>query len=257
MKIALAYELAGPGDAPPLVLGGSLGSTYAMWDPQWQALAGDFRLVRFDHRGHGASPVPPGPYSIDELGADALALLDRLELARVSYCGLSLGGMVGMWLAINAPERIERLVLICTSAHIDGAAYAERAVQVRDAGTVAAVSEAVLGRWFTPPFTAEHPAVIDAFRTMLNASAPEGYAGCAEAIAAMDLRDGLGSIAAPTLVIAGADDPALPPEHGEAIATAIPGARFVVLEPAAHLANVEQADAVTRLIHEHAGEEAR
>jgi 3-oxoadipate enol-lactonase len=223
-----------------------------MWDRQVPALAARRRLVRFDHRGHGHSPAPPGPYSIDDLGGDVLALLDRLEIPRASYCGLSLGGMIGIWLAAHAPERIERLVLICTAAHAPpGSDYAERGERVRAAGTPEVVADAVLARWFTPAFARGHPDVVARHRAMIAAVPAEGYAGCCEAIAALDLRDDLPQIRARTLVIAAANDLALPPEYGRAIAEAIPDARLEVLDPAAHLASVERAATVTELIADH------
>jgi 3-oxoadipate enol-lactonase len=248
----LHHDLSGPRGAPPIVFGGSLGTTLAMWDPQLPALAEDWRVVRYDHRGHGGSPVPSGPYSVAALGGDVVALLDRLELSRVSYCGLSLGGMVGMWLAINAPKRIDRLVLICTSAHLPPAAgWRERAATVRSAASAEAVADAVLGRWFTEPYARDHPDVVARHRQMVAATAPEGYASCCEAIADMDLRPGLAGITAPTLVIAGEQDPATPPSHLSAIAEAIPGAQLAILDPAAHLTSVERAPAVNARIVDH------
>jgi 3-oxoadipate enol-lactonase len=248
----LHHERAGASDGPTVVLGSSLGTTLEMWDPQVGGLGAECQVVRFDHRGHGRSPVPPGPYSIDDLGTDVLGLLDRLELDRVSYCGLSLGGMVGMWLAINAPERIDRLVLLCTSAHLPPAAgWRERAATVRSAGSSEAVADAVLARWFTDPFVREHPDVVARHRRMVAETPPEGYASCCEVIGALDLREGLAGISAPTLVIGTAQDPSTPPEHQRAIAAAIPAARLEILDPGAHLANVERADRVTPLIVEH------
>lgn len=250
--VELHHETEGDPERPALLLGGSLGATLAMWDPQVEALSARLRVVRFDHRGHGASPVPPGPYAIDDLGRDVLALLDRLGIARASYCGLSLGGMVGMWLAAHAPERLERLVLICTAARVpQPSAYRERGTLVRRVGTPEAVADAVVARWFTHGFARRHPDVVARHRAMIVATPFEGYAGCCQAIAALDLRDALPTVGAPTLVIAGAEDEALPPEHGRAIAEAIPGARLHVLDPAAHLASVEQAATVTDLIARH------
>jgi 3-oxoadipate enol-lactonase len=252
IPVDLNCASSGSGDAPVLLLGGSLGTTLDMWDPQVPALSATRRVIRFEHRGHGGSPVPTGPYTIDELGADVLTLLDRLDLPRVSYCGLSIGGMVGQWLAINAPERIDRLILLCTSAYLPPAeGWHARAAAVREAGTPEVVADAVLGRWFTPAFAASHPEVVARYRAMISGIDPEGYAGCCEAIAALDLRGGLSGITAPTLVVAGRQDPSIPPEHGEAIAAAIPGARIEILDPGAHLASVERAEAVTALIAEH------
>jgi 3-oxoadipate enol-lactonase len=250
--VDLHHELDGPDGAPALLMGGSLGTTSAMWEPQLSELGARTRVVRFDVRGHGGSPVPPGPYSIDELGADVLALMDRLGLRRASYCGLSLGGMIGQWLAVNAPERLDRLILICTAPYLPpAAAWLERAAKVREAGGPEAVVDAVLARWFTVAYGQRHPEILAHYRAMMVAIAPEGYAGCCEAIAALDLRGGLPTISAPTLVIAGQQDPAAPPMHARLIAAAVPGARLEVLDPGAHLASVERAAEVSRLIAGH------
>lgn len=233
-------------------MGGSLGTPLAMWDPQAPALAAAARLIRFEHRGHGSSPLPPGPHTMAALGADVLALLDRLGLSRVTYCGLSLGGMVGMWLAVNAPERIERLVLVCASACMPTAAgYGQRAAAVREAGSTEFIADAVVARWFTPSFAERRPELVARYREMIVRTPAEGYAACCEAIAGFDLREQLKGITAPTLVIAGAEDPATPPDQGAAIAAAVPGARLAVVDQAAHLANVEQADQITQLILDH------
>jgi 3-oxoadipate enol-lactonase len=248
----LNHTLDGIGGAPAVLLGGSLGTKLAMWQPQLPVLSARFRVIRYDHRGHGGSPILPGPYTIDELGSDVLAMLDRLELERVSYCGLSLGGMIGMWLAINAPARIERLVLICTAAYLPPAeGWTQRAATVREAGSPEAVADAVIARWFTEPFVRERPDVVARHRAMIADTSAEGYAGCCEAIAIMDLRPGLGGIVAPTLVIAGQQDPATPPEHARAIAAGIPGAMLQILDPAAHLSSVERSADVTPLIVDH------
>lgn len=248
--VQLHYETAGRGET--LVLGGSLGTTLSMWEPQIAMLSQSVRTVAFDHRGHGGSPVPSGPYTIADLGSDVLALLDRLGIERASYCGLSIGGMVGQWLAINAPRRIDKLILICTAAYLPPAsAWTERAAAVREAGSPEVVADAVIGRWFTPPFAAANPELIARYRAMIAATPGDGYAACCEAIATLDLRPGLPGVSSPTLVIGGAQDPSIPPEHGRAIAAAIPGARFELLDPAAHLASVERAPEVTHLIEDH------
>jgi 3-oxoadipate enol-lactonase len=251
-SIALHHEISGRDAGAPLVLAGSLGTTLAMWEPQLESLGAVARLIRIDHRGHGGSPVPDGPYEIADLGRDVLALLARLGLERVSFCGLSIGGMVGQWLAINAPERIERLILICTAAHVPGgAAFRDRARLVRSAGGPDVVADAVIGRWFTPAFAAAEPELVASYRAMISATPGEGYASCAEAVGALDVRAGLRRIRAPTLVISGAEDVSLPPQLGREIAGAVPGARFELLDPAAHLASVERADAVNDLIADH------
>jgi 3-oxoadipate enol-lactonase len=251
VTVDVHHVVEGPDDAPPLVLLNSLGTGLGMWDDQAGPLTERLRLVRYDQRGHGRSPVPPGPYSLADLGADVLALLDRLALERVSLCGLSLGGMTAMWVASEAPERIERLVLVCTSALLGPPSdWQQRARTVRGSG-VGAIADAVLTRWFTPAFLEARPPAVDRLDAMLRATPAEGYAGCCEAIRDMDLTDRLGRITAPTLVIAGADDPATPPLHGQAIANGVPDARLEVVEQAAHLANVEQPAAITERILAH------
>jgi 3-oxoadipate enol-lactonase len=246
----LGHRLEGDPAAPPLVLAGSLGSTLAMWDPQLP-LADRFRLLRYDHPGHGSSTPAEGPLTIDDLGAAALALLDELELERVSFCGLSLGGMIGMWLAARAPERVERLVLCCTSARLGPPeVWEERAGLVRREG-MAAVADTVVGRWFTPRFHATQPAVVDGHREMLRGTHAESYARCCEAIRDLDLRVDLQAIAAPTVVLAAAEDPSTPVEHAEVIVRGIAGSSLVVIPNAAHLANVEQPEAVNEAVFEH------
>ena len=247
----LTVDVRGPEDAPPLVMGASLGTTAAMWEPQIDTLARHFRVVRYDHRGHGGSEAPDGPYSIDALGHDVLAMLDTINLERVSYCGLSLGGMIGMWLAANAPQRVERLALVCTSAQLGPETmWRERAARVRARGTAPEV-EAAIGRWFTPGFVARRGDVVAAAGRWLSSVSGEGYAGCCEAIAGMDLRGVLPAIAAPTLVVAGAEDVAIPVDHAEIIAAGIPGAVLSVIPDAGHLANLEQPEAMTRLLLDH------
>jgi len=250
--VRLSASLVGTAGAPVLVLGNSLGTTGELWRPQLAALGARFRLLRYEHRGHGGSPAPPGPYTIADLGSDVLGLLDEFDIQAAYYCGVSLGGMVGMWLAANAPSRIEAVALCSTSAYLPPAQmWTDRAALVRSAG-MAAISGQVVGRWFTPAFTARHPGTPARFVTTLDERVvPEGYAGCCEAVAAMDLRPMLGSVKARTLVIAGADDPATPPWHGAVIAAAIPGARLYVIRGAAHLANVSQAAEVTAALLAH------
>jgi 3-oxoadipate enol-lactonase len=234
-----------------LLMGASLGTTVNLWDGQLP-LAERVRLVRFDHRGHGGSTVPPGPYELADLGRDVLELLDALGIARASYCGVSLGGMVGMWLGANAPERIDRLVLLCTSAYMPPKTmWQERAETVLGANSVEPIADGVVDRWLTPRFAERHPEVRAKLRSMLVGCSPEGYASCCGAIERMDLRDDLARISVPTLVVSGSDDLSTPPEHQRMIADAVPGARHETLSPAAHLAAVEQPDAVNELIREH------
>ena len=249
--VAVHHLVEGPQSAPALVMINSLGSTLAIWEAQVEELAGPFRVVRFDLRGHGASPVPPGPYALSDLGADVVALLDRLEIERAHVVGVSLGGMIAMWLGINAPRRVERLVLCCTSARLGPPeSWADRARLVREQGTQA-VADAVVSRWLTPAYAARHPELRARLRATIVATPAEGYAGCCAAIEHMDLEPDLARITAPTLVIAGADDPSTPPDHGARIAARVPGARMAVVPDSAHLANIQQAAEVSGLILRH------
>lgn len=251
---ALAVTAEGPPGAPVVVLGSSLGTTGDVWRRQREALRGSYRVLCYEHRGHGGSPAPPGPYTIAGLAADVLGVLDAHAVDSASYVGISLGGMVGMWLAARAPERVDSLVLCCTSAHLPPAGtWLQRAAQVRSAG-LAAISGQVVGGWFTPAFRRRDPGTFAAFVAMLEGTDPEGYAGCCEAIAAMDLRPLLPSIQAPTLVVAGADDQRTPPPHGAAIAAAVPRSRLRVIRGAAHLASVSHPAETTALIQAHLAE---
>jgi 3-oxoadipate enol-lactonase len=249
--VELHHTFAGPQDAGVVVLSNSLGTTLAMWEPQAAALARGHRVLRYDLRGHGRSPVPEAPYSIADLGSDLLALLDRTGIARASLFGVSLGGMVSMWVAVHAPERVDRLVLCSTSAVMGPPeSWTERAALVRREGT-AAVADSVVARWFTPAFAAAQPDVVARIRGQLAATPAEGYAGCCEAIREMDQRPDLPAIAAPTLVIAAEGDPSTPPAHARTIAGLIPGARLEVLDRGAHLVNVEAPDVVNPLVLAH------
>lgn len=249
------HDLTGPDGAEVLVLSNSLGTALGLWDGQLPVLAEHFRVLRYDQRGHGGTAAPPGPYRLGELGTDVLELLDRLGVARAHFAGVSLGGMTGMWLAQHAPERIGRLALICTSAELTPRqAWRDRAAQARREGTTSMVASS-LARWFTPAFAGGDGAV--PFAAALSACDDEGYASCAEAIAELDLVDGLPRITAPTLVLAGREDPATPPPHAERIAAAVPGARLEVLDDASHLAVAERPDAVNALLLDHFTRSAR
>ncbi|WP_017586712.1 bifunctional 3-oxoadipate enol-lactonase/4-carboxymuconolactone decarboxylase PcaDC [Nocardiopsis ganjiahuensis] len=252
MSVDLHHVVSGPADAPPLVLAGSLGTNGHMWEPQVEALSAAFRVIRVDLRGHGRSPAPEGPYSMADLGGDVLALLDRLGIGRTHFAGLSIGGMVGQWLAVNAPERLDHLVLMATSPYMGPAQnWRDRAALARAKGT-AALADNVVGRWFTPDFTAEHPHEVTRLRDQIADTPDEGYAGCCGAIEHYDLREDLHRVTAPTLVVAGADDPSTPPDgNGALIAERIPGARFVVLEGAAHLLSWSHPAQVNTLITQH------
>jgi 3-oxoadipate enol-lactonase len=221
-----------------------------MWDPQVPPLAERYRVVTYDTRGPGYSPAPAGPYTQDDLVDDLVALLDELGAARAHVVGLSIGGMTAMRLAARRPERVARLALLCTSAKTEPQGFLDRAASVRSAGT-ASVAPAVVSRWLTPGYAAEHPDLVARLEGMIAAADDEGYAACAEVVARMDLREDLGRITAPTLVISGADDPALPPEHQRLIADGIPGAELLTVAPAAHLANLERVLEVTGALLAH------
>ena len=248
--MSLAYRVDGIETGRVLVLSSSLGTTSALWDAQIPALEKDFRIVRYDHPGHGGSDVPERPVTIESLAMGVVELLDDLELARVSFCGLSLGGMVGMALARDAPERVDRLVLCCTAAYLGPPeGWHERARIVRAGGT-AAIADKVLERWFTERFRREQTAAAAGFREQLEGITPEGYAACCEAIAGWDARTGLDAIRARTLVIAGAEDIATPPDDAAFLAESIPESELVVLPGAAHLANAEQPELFDRALLE-------
>ncbi|CAL9360763.1 3-oxoadipate enol-lactonase 2 [Nocardiopsis dassonvillei] len=252
MSVDLHHVEDGPADAPPLLLGGSLGTTTAMWEPQVAALSTGFRVIRFDHRGHGGSPVPPGPYTMADLGGDVVALLDRLGIGRAHYAGLSLGGMVGQWLAVHRPDRLDRLALLATSPYAGPAGpWRERAALVRERGT-GAVADTVVGRWLTPGFAAEHPGEVAELRGQVAATDPEGYAGCCEAVAGHDVRGDLPGVGVATLVVAGAEDPSTPAaDHAGVIARLLPGAEYTVLPDTAHLVSRQRPDEVNALLLGH------
>jgi 3-oxoadipate enol-lactonase len=241
-------ELDGPESAPVLMLSNSLGTNLHMWDEQVAPLTRNFRLLRYDRRGHGKSSVPKGPYTMERLGRDVLNVLDGLGIKKINWCGLSMGGMVGMWLGANASNRIDKLILSNTSSYFpDKTAWEGRIKMVREKG-LAGIVDANMERWFTKDFRERAPQTMAKMREMFVATNVEGYIGCAEAIRDMDHRPLLPNIAVPTLVIAGRQDPATTLEAGEFICEHIPGAKIAVLE-AAHIANMEQpkvyADAVS------------
>ena len=247
----LRYRIEGGPDNPVLVLSHAMGASMAMWEPQVERLSRAFRVLRYDHRGHGGSPVPAGPYTIGDIGGDLLRLLDRLGLERISFCGLSLGGMVGLWLAANAPERIDRLVLCCSAPRmLRPEDFAARARQVRSQG-MASIADAVIGRWFTPAFASRRPDLVAATRAVFESTPAEGYAATCEALAEMDQRADLPRIVAPTLVIAAEHDQSTPPEQSREMVTRMRDARLLLVAAAAHLANVEQPEAVTEGILDH------
>jgi 3-oxoadipate enol-lactonase len=248
--VAVAHSVDGPDDAPVVVLSNSLGATREMWAPQLPALAERFRVVSYDSRGHGASPAPAGPYTLDDLVDDVVALLDALDVERAHVAGLSLGGMTALRLAAREPARVDRLAVLCTSSKVDPGPFLDRAAAVRAGGT-APLAATIAGRWLTPPYAAQHPELVARLEAMIEGCDDAGYAACCEIVANIDLRDDLARITAPTLVVSGADDQALPPEHQRAIADGVRGARLMTVQPGAHLANLEQPERITAALLDH------
>ena len=234
------YRFDGPATAPVIVLSNSLGATLSMWDPQGVALSRRFRVLRYDTRGHGDSAVPAGPYTIEALGSDVLELLDTLKIERIHFCGLSMGGLIGLWLGIHAAGRLDRLVVCNTAARVGTAdAWNSRMAAVRSGG-MKAVAPALMERWFTAAFRASAPAVVESTQKMVLQAPVEGYLACCAAVRDADLRERVAEVKARTLVITGANDPVTPPADARFLAEKIPGARYVELE-AAHLSNIEAA----------------
>jgi 3-oxoadipate enol-lactonase len=245
--VRLHYRIDGEAASPPLLLSNSLGTSLAMWEPQMSALAARFRVVRYDSRGHGQSEVTPGPYTIDQLAKDALALLDALSIARAHVCGLSMGGGVAMWLGIHAPDRVDRLVLANTGAKIGTPDMWNARIDAVRGGGTAAIASAVLARFFTPQAVAQPTPLIEQVRKTFEATSAEGYVACCAAVRDMDQRHLLARIHAPTLVITGSDDVSTPPENGRYIADHVRRAHYVELA-APHLSNIQAASAFTHAV---------
>jgi 3-oxoadipate enol-lactonase len=246
--IDIHCEVSGSG--PWLTLSHSLCCDGSMWAPQLAALESRFTVLRFDTRGHGGSDATAGAYTFDQLSDDVLGLLDALKIARAHYCGLSMGGMIGQHLALKAPQRIDRLVLADTTSRMPPEAqplWAERIRIAQEQGMEAHVRP-TLERWFTAPYRAAHPEVMETVGALIRNTPVAGYIGCAEAISRIDVTDRLKEIKAPTLVIVGRDDIGTPPAMSEAIAAAIPGARLEIIAEASHLSNIEQPAAFNKLL---------
>lgn len=242
--IEVRYELEGPQGAPILVLAHPLGTDLSVWEPQREALAARFRLLRYDARGHGRTTVTQGPYTIDQLANDALALLDALAIERVHFCGLSIGGLVGIALGARGGDRLRSLALCNTARRIGSAETWNARIEAVRRDGLRSLAPGMMERWFTADFRARAPEVVARTRATLEATPVEGYLACCAAIRDVDLTAEAARIATPTLVISGESDPATPPADGRALAEAIPGARYVEL-PAAHLSNLEAAAAFT------------
>jgi 3-oxoadipate enol-lactonase len=241
------YEVEGDANKPVLMFCNSLGTNLHMWDGQMPAALKQFRVVRYDRRGHGKSGVPAGPYTMEMLGRDALAVLDAAKVEKTNWCGLSMGGMVGMWLGANAPQRVNRLILSNTAAYFpDKEIWNGRIKTVQEKG-LQAVVQGTLERWFTAPFREREPQKVKAIADMFLATKPEGYIACGQAVRDMDHREIIKTIKAPTMVIAGKQDAGTTPEMGEYIHKNIAGSRLTLFD-AAHIANIECGDAYTQAV---------
>lgn len=245
--VCLRYRLEGKPGAPVIMFSNSLGTNLFMWELQAAALRDEFRILRYDTRGHGLSSVAPGPYTQEQLGRDVLALMDAIEIRRAHFCGLSMGGQVGIWLGAKAADRFARLVLCDTAAHIGNAEiWNTRVATVRGGGMPAIVS-GTIERWFTQRFIAQAPEGVASVRRMILDTPPQGYIACCEAIRDTDLTEAAAHVNAATLVISGTHDPAAPPAQGRQLASRIPGARYLELDTA-HLSNIEAAPQFTAAI---------
>jgi 3-oxoadipate enol-lactonase len=247
---AFRITIDGDAAAPALILSNSLGTTLEMWDPQVAALSEHYRVIRYDTRGHGGSPITPGPYSFADLGQDVLAVLDALAIERAAFCGISMGGHTGLWLGIHAGSRFNAIA-VCNSAAKIGTpqAWTERAAMVREGGeaSMRALAESSPGRWFSADFVTAHAATVHAAQGWISGIAPQGYAACCEALASSDLRSELGRITAPTLLLAGASDPVTTVSDAQAMQADIPGAKLAVV-PASHLSNLEAPQAFNQAV---------
>ncbi|WP_251555510.1 3-oxoadipate enol-lactonase [Neobacillus muris] len=243
--VRLHYRFDGPEEFPVLVLSNSLGTDLSMWNPQIEELTKHFRVLRYDARGHGQSDVPAGPYSIEQLGQDVVGLLDGLEIERAHFAGVSMGGMTGMWLALNVPERLGKMAFCNTAAFIGPRTIWDARISAVQDGGMAAITEGVLARWFTESYLEKGPDEAEQVRRVLLGTSPDGYALACAAVRDMDLRDAVKSIAVPALVISGKADLATPPRDGQYLAEQIRGARYVELS-GAHLSNIEISGEFTR-----------
>ena len=249
-EVVIRYRIDGAGKGPVVTLANSLGTTLSMWDPQIQRLSSLCRVLRFDQRGHGGSSAPPGTYTIEDLGQDLVALLDRLEIETTAICGVSLGAMTAMWVAAHHARRVTSLVLACTAPFLGPPEpWLERASRVRSDG-MSVLVETLLERWFPAGLLASRPDLRAQVVGMLERCDPGGYASCCEAVGTMDLRADLGAIVAPALVVAGADDPVTPARGALALAGSL-GAGLLVLPGASHLANLAAPEAFTAAVETH------
>ena len=244
----LRYEIDGNPAGPPILFSNSLGTTCELWKPQLEALSPTFRIIRYDTRGHGSSDVLSGPYTIEMLGLDAIAILDATGVKRAHVCGLSLGGLTAMWLGVHRPHRVRSVTLVSTAARIGNTMmWEERIVQVQTS-SVGSLADAAMGRWFSQSFRASHPEVVSIYHRMLSETPAIGYAACCAAIRDADLRSAIAGISAPALIIAGHHDPVTPPADAQVMHERITGSQVSLLD-AAHILNVEQAGAFNDVLN--------
>jgi 3-oxoadipate enol-lactonase len=252
--VRIHYDLTGSSDAPTLVFSNSLGATFSMWDPQMPIFQKGFRVLRYDTRGHGQSSVTPGPYSIEQLARDVLALLDDLKLERVHFCGLSMGGQTGMWLALNAPARLHKLVLCNTAAKIGSPETWNPRIEAVRRGGPKAVCTAVMERWFSASYRMNSPDSVASTRRMFESANSDGYIANCAAIRDFDAREAIAGIHLPALVIAGTHDVATTPADGRYLADRIAGARYAELN-VAHVSNIEDPEHFSREVSAFLGSE--
>ncbi len=238
----LAYQVDGPDDAPTLVFINSIGTNLHMWDPQVERLSHVLRIVRYDCRGHGASDAPAGPYTLEQLGLDLIALLDTLRIEQANICGLSLGGVIALWLAIEYPQRVARAVFANTSARIGTRESWDARIEAVRTGGMVAIRDTVLARFLSANFQQQHPEMVQKISRMVEATNPVGYIGACEALREADLRAKIHDIHSPSLILAGALDESTPPAQSYELHHAIPGSQLNVFDEVAHLSNIERPD---------------
>ncbi len=246
--VRLAYRIDGPDSAPTMVMANSLGTNLHMWDPQVALLSHQLRIVRYDSRGHGSSEVSPGPYTIERLSLDLLALLDELKIEQAYICGLSLGGIVALWIAIHHPERLMRAVFANTAARIGSLEIWDARIDAVRTGGMGAIRDATLARFLSQDFRRMHPDVVQQFSAMLEATDPDGYIGACAALREADLREMLTSIHVPSLIIAGELDESTPPSQARELHAAITGSKLIEFGRSAHLSNTEQPEAFSNAV---------
>ncbi|WP_411684319.1 3-oxoadipate enol-lactonase [Acinetobacter indicus] len=241
------YQTFGDATKPALVFSNSLGTNFKMWQPQIDHFQQDFFVICYDTRGHGASSAPQGPYTLDQLGQDVVNLLDHLNIEKAAFCGISMGGLTGQWLAINKPERFSHVVVCNTAAKIgQEQAWNERAALVREQG-LAPIASTAAGRWFTEPFIQSNAATVATLSNDLGAGSPEGYASCCEALAKADVREQLKDIQVPVFIVAGQQDPVTTVADGEFMQQRIANAELFEIN-ASHISNIEQPEAFNQAV---------